>query len=419
MTRIASTYDVVVAGGGSAGVAAAIGAARCGARTLLIERYGFLGGAATSSNVLSYCGFYKQAERAEAIVGGVASDLLLMLAELGQNTQPRYSRTGNWILAFDPEVQKLALDRLVTRPNLDLALHAFVVGATTKQDRIHSLTIADHDGLHEIRASGFVDATGESDLARRSGLRPIALRDGASELQTASFPVRLGGVPAGIVLDRNMLRDVADECLAEQPSLPIRKQGGVCWQLPQSGDFLWMGIDFAVDGAEHASLTKAEIIGRQTANAWINILRRREPFAATYIVASGPQVGIRETPHVAAVAMASREAAITGRKAKDGIARAGWPMEVHAEAGNPRYTPIGGDGWFDVPYGAICAAGLDNLWLAGRTIGSDAEAYGSIRVMGTAFATGHAAGIAAAVDLQRRGDISTIRSELLAQGALI
>lgn len=132
----------------------------------------------------------------------------------------------------------------MTLPNLDLALHAFVVRATTIGDRIHSLTIADHRGLHGVRAAGFVDATGESNLARRCGLRPIALRDGASNLQRASFPVRLGGVPAGVALDRNMLRGVAAECLAEQPSVPIREEGRVYWRLPQSGDLWWMGIDF-------------------------------------------------------------------------------------------------------------------------------------------------------------------------------
>ena len=94
-------------------------------------------------------------------------------------------------------------------------------------------------------------------------------------------------------------------------------------------------------------------------------------------------------------------------------------MEVHAERGKPTYTRIGGDGFFDVPYGAICAAGTNNLWLAGRTVGSDAQSYGSLRVMGTAFATGHAAGVAAALDRGREGRLGAVRAELVAQGALI
>ena len=94
-------------------------------------------------------------------------------------------------------------------------------------------------------------------------------------------------------------------------------------------------------------------------------------------------------------------------------------MEVHAKAGKPHYEPVGGEGFFDVPYGAICAAGARNLWLAGRTVGSDARSYGSVRVMGTAFATGHAAGVAAALDGGRRGRLGNVRTALLAQGALI
>ena len=115
------------------------------------------------------------------------------------------------------------------------------------------------------------------------------------------------------------------------------------------------------------------------------------------------------------------EDVVLGRCRDDGIARAAWPIELHGEAGKPSYTSIGGAGYCHVPYDSIRAKGLDNLWYGGRVIGADPQAYGSIRVMGTAFATGQAAGVAAAdhVDAGHLTDLGQIQSKLREQGALI
>ena len=125
------SYDVVVVGGGSAGVAAAVGAAAAGARTLLLERYGFLGGAATTSNVLAYCGLYAQGgARAEPVVAGVASQVIEALTRLGIEASPINSPSGNWILRLECEPLKLALDHVLRRSGADVLLHAPVVAAS-------------------------------------------------------------------------------------------------------------------------------------------------------------------------------------------------------------------------------------------------------------------------------------------------
>lgn len=110
-----------------------------------------------------------------------------------------------------------------------------------------------------------------------------------------------------------------------------------------------------------------------------------------------------------------------GRRREDGIGRGCWPMEVHEAPGRAVCVPIGGDGFFDVPYTAIQAEGIGNLRLAGRVTGADGQAYGSTRAMGTAFATGQAAGVSAALQSQRRTapDAASVRRVLLAQGAII
>ena len=144
-------------------------------------------------------------------------------------------------------------------------------------------------------------------------------------------------------------------------------------------------------------------------------------FENACLVATGPQVGVRETRHPKARLEVTAGDVLDGTKSEAGVARAAWPSELHGEAGKPVYTPVGGDGFFHVPYDAIRAASLENLWYGGRLIGADPQAYGSIRVMGTAFATGEAAGVAAAdfVDGNQRVDIAAVRRRLVAQGALI
>ena len=123
-------------------------------------------------------------------------------------------------------------------------------------------------------------------------------------------------------------------------------------------------------------------------------------FQNAYVVQTGPQIGIRESRHPAARYELTYEDIATGRQRADGVAKAAWPMEDHTIPGRPIYTPVGGEGWASIPLDALRAKDIDNLYFAGRTIGADPRAYASIRVMGTAFATGDAAGRAAAQKLK-------------------
>ena len=163
-------YDVVVAGGGAAGAAAAAGAARMGARVLLVERYGFLGGAATNAQVLSYCGFFACGDPPRAVVGGVGADLLAELRKLGLDTAPVRAKSGNWIVMLDPEAAKLAFDRLVLAHDVALELHTRVVAAGRGGARLTHVTLADHRGLRDVHAACFVDASGEASLAALAGV---------------------------------------------------------------------------------------------------------------------------------------------------------------------------------------------------------------------------------------------------------
>jgi len=415
----APRFDVVVIGGGAGGSAAAVGAARIGARVLLVERYGFLGGAATNAQVLSYCGFHAAGPTPRPVVGGVGRTVLDGLAGRGFPVEPVRSKSGNWIVMIDPEAVKITLDELVAAHRVSVMMHTRLVDAVREGKRLAAVTVADHAGLHDIAAGAFVDASGEADLAASAGIGMSQPGGPGAHVQPASLPVRIGGVAPDVVLDRARMTALvaAHNATADVPI--TRADGGVLARLPGSGDVWWMAIDIATDGLSGADLARAEMAGR--AQAWANlaVLRRHPGFERAHLVATGPQIGIRETRRPRAVRDASGDDARRGARRADAIARAGWPMEVHEAPGRTRFVPLGGDGFFDVGLDALRVPDLDNLWLAGRVIGADAEAYGSVRVMGTAFATGQAAGVAAALQQDGRLTVEGVQAALRAQDALI
>ena len=205
-------YDVIVAGGGSGGVAAAVGAAQAGAKTLLVERAGFLGGAATLSQVLAWCGFYPQADGAmpEPAVAGVGRLALDHLAALGMDVAPYFSASGNWPIRLNPEATKIALDRSVAAAGVTVALHTSVTRATAA-GRVEAVVLQDPRGLHDVTADSFVDASGDAALAFLAGASPCPLHVPDRGAQPASYPVRLSGAARGASLDKSLRAKALDQ----------------------------------------------------------------------------------------------------------------------------------------------------------------------------------------------------------------
>ncbi|MEO3388356.1 FAD-dependent oxidoreductase [Mesorhizobium sp. CAU 1741] len=420
--RFEADYDVAVCGGGAAGVAAAIGAAKAGAKVCLVEKYGFLGGAATTSQVYAYCGLFQQGKEPTRAVAGVGVEVIDELRRHGLDGQAyRSETTGNWIVLLDGEVLKFALDNLVRRYDIDVKLHTRVASVARTADRLEAITLAGMDGRTRVAAEAFVDASGDANLAMLAGV-PFRVGDSEGKLQALTMPIRVGGIAADLKIDRAALKAVIAR-YNENGRYPIqRTDGGIVIRLPLSHDMWWMTVDVPLPDLSSESFTAAEMEARARANDYVAVLKRELPgFERAYLVATGPQIGVRETRHPAARYEMTGEDVVLGRLRDDGIARAAWPIELHGEAGKPSYTSIGGSGYCHVPYDSIRAKGLDNLWYGGRVIGADAQAYGSIRVMGTAFATGQAAGVAAAdhVDAGHRTNLDRIQALLREQGALV
>jgi hypothetical protein len=197
---------------------------------------------------------------------------------------------------------------------------------------------------------------------------------------------------------------------------------GPAARLPLSGEITMQIVDQDVDALDLGDSTRAELAAREQAWQYLAAFRDHMPgWDGAYLVATGPQIGIRESRHLVGRVTLAREDVVSARRQPDAVvARCGWPIEEHEGVGKTRYTPIAGKSFYDIPLDSLRSIDRENLWAAGRLLSADEDAFCSARVMGTAFATGHAAGVGAALEARGRKPLtSDVQGELRTQDALI
>lgn len=410
-------FDVAVVGGGAAGIAAAVGAARAGARVCLVERYGFLGGAATASSVLTHCGFFDQ--NGEQVVRGVGQTMLDKLAAQDLYKTHTVPATGNTIVLLDLETMKRVYDEIVLESGVSLFLHSFLVSAQTRGGAVESISVAHRGGIRQIRATTFVDASGDGVLINAAGADELLSEP--HERQASTLVMRVGGVDKEHADGVSARMSQAVESYTRDRGVNLPRTSGIAVRMPVVGDVMMLLADQHVDVMDVDALTSAEVNARADAWHYVRAFREYLPgWENAYLLATGPQIGIRETRRLAGRDVIVADDVVAGRKRPDdAIARCGWPMEQHIVRGQTDYTRIADGGWYHLPYGAITSRSTDNLWAAGRLTSSDQPTFASLRVMGTSFGTGHAAGVAAAVTADRgKEDVTAVRATLAEQGAL-
>ena len=252
-----------------------------------------------------------------------------------------------------------------------------------------------------IAGSVFVDASGDGNLAQAAGRQLSVLP--AAERQAATLSMRIGGVKPDAPISSELMRQAVAAHNATSERSSIRDHGPAA-RLPLSGEVTMQIVDQCVDALDAHDLTRAETAARVQAWDYLNAFRNSMPgWEDAYLVAHRTaDRRARDPPHRRALRGHRRLTCCRARRRpEDGIARCGWPLEAHHGIGSTKYTPIEGRAFYDIPLDALRSLDRDNLWAAGRLVSSDADAYCSLRVMGTAFATGQAAGVAAALQAAR------------------
>ncbi|WP_172293693.1 FAD-dependent oxidoreductase [Pseudoruegeria sp. HB172150] len=408
------TYDVIVAGGGCAGVAAAVASARTGAKTLLIERNGCLGGAATMRNVATFCGLYTLGEEPRRVVNGVGGDILDRLRNMGALSPPQ--RFRGVFAPFDPEALKLVLDELCADAGVEVLFNLQITGAERENGRICSVATAGHGGAQTFAANAFVDCTGDGDLAAFGG---AATRYGNPDgVNLGTLGTRFGGIAPGTEV---LAADYAQAVHSLYPNgTDVTKDKSVMIRVPISGDLIAFVASAAYDPRDAVSQSRAEANGRAQAWRYLAALRTLPGCENAYLVSTGPEFGTRESRHIEAQRSFTWADIEARRHFDDCIAIGAWGAEWHDREtykSSFDYPPERGS--YQIPLSCLASRDTPNLFGAGRLADGDRRAGAAIRVMGTSLATGQAAGCAAALAAENRFDARATQDLLRAQGAFL
>ena len=401
MEQEALSYDVVVVGGGAAGLAAAVAAAGAGARTALVERYGFLGGMATAGMVSTICGLYHTSSVGppEPLNEGFPESFAKRLAGMPGCEKPvRRGRT--FVLPYTPFAFACLCDELTAEAaRLDVYLHAYLVGVDTAGPRIEALRISTWERTLQLAPGTVVDASGDAMVAHLAGAATEIAPTPERQLPSLVFVLQgVDGEALGSGPRVGLLRSlVAAERVGLLPAGSSNLQIGPS---PQPGEVICKlaldGIAGALSGRRDL-MTVAEQEGRRRVLAVAAFLKTLPPFARAFVSHAAPQVGVRESRRVIGRYRLTREDVLGGRRFEDVVARASWPIELWEEGRLGATYELLEDGQtYDIPLRSLRARDVENLFVAGRCMSATHEALGSARVIGTCLATGEAVGRAAA-----------------------
>jgi hypothetical protein len=432
-TKLLGRYEVVVLGGGPAGIAAALAAGRSGRSTLLIERYGFMGGAGTAAGLSTFCGLHAVVHgQHEQVVHGIADDVLARLAAMDGLNKPHLTiRDQIMAQAYDISAFKIAADELMADAKVHVLFHAFGVGAALDSaERIGTLFVETKSGRVAVRGEIFVDASGDGDLAAWAGV-PYEVGDGAGSMLYPSTMFRINGVdPQRAGRAWELIPTLMDEAEKKGRTFPRKKP----IVRPQRNPIEWRANltqiknpdGTPVSGIDAAQLTYGEVEGRRQCWDVFQFIKEVTPgFESAYIVEIAPQIGIRETRRISGDYQLTEEDILGCRDFDDSIGVNGWPVEAHIK-GDVKFvfTAPGTRGYNQIPYRIIVPQKVDNLFVVGRCASMSHEGQSSARVSGSCFVMGQAAGTAADLALRdrvapRRVNVRELQRRLTAAGAFL
>lgn len=438
--------DVVVVGGGSAGTAAAAAAARNGASTVLVERYGFLGGTSTAGMVGPFMTSYT-ADGKRQLVAGLFQEVIDRMVAMGGAVDPSLTEAGSaWssfiklghanVTPFHVESLKMATLELVCDAGAHIRFHTSFVDVVMRGEQITDIVILDKGGLGLLRPKVVIDTSGDGDIAAKAGAPFEIGRRHDGKMMPVTLFLTVGNVDDEKVEAWMREHEVLHpgerlfECIVNQ----ARSRGE--WTLER--EFLNLYRDPLpgqwrvnttrvqnIDGTNPEDLSRAEIESRRQAWDLIRFFRSHCPgLENAQLVATASQVGVRETRHILGDYVLNGKDVLEGRRFDDAIAQCSYPIDIHDPQGpRGRLEGIRSD-HYEIPYRCLLPRRVDNLLVAGRPISADHEGAASARVIPPCYATGQAAGTAAALSIKqgvrpRELEIDLLRKTLREQGAIV
>ena len=460
--RTRAEADVVVCGGGTAGAIAAIAAARTGARTLLVDQYGRVGGMASTG--MSFLGVSDAGGR--RALGGIGAEMFERLQTLGAAFADRPDKQVGSVTVADPLALQHVLLTMLVEAGVRFLLHTVCADALVEERRVRGLVLANKAGIELLPARAIVDATGDGDVAARAGARFVLGRGRDGVMQPATRIFRVAGVDIETMFA--YLREHPEEMdLPERwdgsgytaedlrttsvvmdafPTLVARSRAAGELTVPRDR----IGVEtgpvpgvvtinatrvHGVDGTDPDAVSLAEIESQRQMFDVVQFLRRRVPgFERAWLLDSAYQLGVRETRHILGGYTLTLDDVLSGRDFPDTVARGAYPVDLHdVHAGAEVLgTTVGGGGVtlrrieraYGIPFRCLVPAEIDGVVVAGRAISASHEAAGSVRGQAVCMATGHAAGTIAALSCRegvapRRVDIAAVHHALTEQRAVL
>ncbi|MCC7369340.1 MAG: FAD-dependent oxidoreductase [Chloroflexi bacterium] len=421
--------DVLVCGGGLAGIGAAVAAARSGARTLLVERMGFSGGFFTAVIGSAFDGLI-DTRSGRPVVGGVVFEMLDRMGIL-KGRDPRTScftyngeisqvaEHPDWITpTTEPERFKRAADEILLDAGVQVLYHTQVADAVTRDGQIEAVIVSNKAGLVAIQPKVVVDCTGDADVAAWAGA-PYEVND---PIQPMSLHFRVIDVhaPADMAL-RDRCTELFQRAHAEGK---LGSFGGPWPARFMAHDLYFNATRVPGNMTDPADWTRAEIQGRKDAWTMFHLLKENLPeFRDAYMMATGPTAGARESRRIVGLAMLTEQDVWAGRRRDDAVVLGGGKLDRHGNAAATQHTehlvPP-----YDISYGTLVPQGVGNLLVAGRCHSATSAALASSRLTATAMGMGQAAGIAAALAVEsgRRVpevDVPALQSRIVGQGGIL
>jgi hypothetical protein len=426
--------DVLVVGGGTSGVGAAVAAARAGAKVLLVERYGFLGGVAN----VGLCLHTFHSSKGQRVVAGLPWEMIQRMKAIGGSTGPVWIDNAHMqtTTPIDVEAMKYVTQEMILEAGGQILYHTTPLEVVMEGDRIQGVVMLTKSGRLFVRAGVVIDCTGDGDIATWAGVPYEKGREGDKKMQRMSMVFKMGNVDVpkmykaigkgaawAALPDSDELYPVWWSATLEKYADEVRRE-----KLFLGTDEFWGNTVHArecninasrlqgLDGTSADDLTTGEVEGKRQVYKLTEVLRKYVPgFENSHIQATAPFIGVRETRRMLGDYQLAAQDCVQGRKFDDGICKVGYPIDIHdPDSGKTLFTPIqGDDGSYDIPYRCLLPQKVEGLLLAGRCISTTHEAMASTRTMVTGMMVGQAAGTAAAMSLRGKYELRSVPAEEL------